>query len=427
MRTYTFHYLGMNHLPATATYMSCAYNQKVRKLTRMLANAGHKVYLYGAAHTDIDHPNVEFVPLFTLEDIRDSWGDLATYDKYELGYDHATGFRHDLGSKDKAACTKKFWRQAIHEINRRKQPDHFCLMSMGTHHLPATKQIGLFLTCEPGIGYTGTCTQFKAFESHFLMSYCYGRDKGKNDIPDASFYDRVIPNYFELDDFTYRPKPSGDYLCYVGRVIWRKGVDIAAKVAESLGLRLKVAGQGTDADFKQVGIKDNPRVDYLGVLGAKERDELMGNALVGLVPTRYMEPFGGVAVEFQLTGTPVVTTNFGAFPETVRHGVTGYRADTLRDFVHMAAAAMDLDRGKVRSWATRYACESVYPLFAKWWDDLYEVWLSTERGGRRSRGWNELATVPVGRGTQRSGPPSARSEARQLPRRAASTDCVRSS
>ena len=47
-----------------------------------------------------------------------------------------------------------------------------------------------------------------------------------------------------------------------------------------------------------------------------------------LFPIRWPEPFGLVMVEAMACGTPVVTTNWGAAPELVDDGVTGFRRDT---------------------------------------------------------------------------------------------------
>jgi glycosyltransferase involved in cell wall biosynthesis len=43
----------------------------------------------------------------------------------------------------------------------------------------------------------------------------------------------------------------------------------------------------------------------------------------------YIEPCGHAPIEAQFCGTPVITSNYGAFTETILHGITGFRAHTM--------------------------------------------------------------------------------------------------
>jgi glycosyltransferase involved in cell wall biosynthesis len=232
-----------------------------------------------------------------------------------------------------------------------------------------------YLTCEPGVGYLGICSGYCAFESYAWMNHVYA----KKGIEDGRWYDSVIPNYFDPDDFpscndgSSHPFNPNSYLLYLGRLTKRKGVDVASHIANRLGIPLKVAGPGG----KQVG-KDivAPEVtirnaEYVGPVGIKERADLLSGAWALLVPTIYHEPFGGVAVEAAMVGTPVVATDWGAFPETVKHGKTGFRFRTLSEGCQGVIDCQRLFPSLIRQHALdTYSLNAVKPLFDDWFARL---------------------------------------------------------
>lgn len=98
-------------------------------------------------------------------------------------------------------------------------------------------------------------------------------------------------------------------------MIERKGVGIAVEVAKRLGMKIKLAGQGLekvgDHEYEGSGFRVNYEgIEYLGSVGVQERADLLAYADAVLVPTTYLEPFGGVVVEAMLAGTPAITTDF---------------------------------------------------------------------------------------------------------------------
>ena len=95
-----------------------------------------------------------------------------------------------------------------------------------------------------------------------------------------------------------------------------------------------------------------------------------------------------MAVEAQLCGTPAITTNFGVFSETVRHGGTGFRCSTLQDFVNAARNADKLEPQAIRARAERYLMDNVRWQFDGWFRDLYQLYLSAHYPG--VKGWHHL-------------------------------------
>lgn len=123
----------------------------------------------------------------------------------------------------------------------------------------------------------------------------------------------------------------------------------------------------------------------MGSVGVEERANLLANAQVTLVPTTYLEPFGGVVIESMLAGTPVVTTDFGAFPELVTEGFNGYRFRTLGEAISATKEAMDLNRGEIKEWArNNFSIDRVRYQYQAYFEQLLEMW---------DKGWySELST-----------------------------------
>ena len=373
-RKYTFHLLGLVHLPVSKRYAGCAFTQKIVKLSTMLMSLGHDVILYGAEGSDAEC--TKFVQTHTLNDIRDEWGDGDN--RFDVGYDwRRHGFRHDFNTK-RADVTHKYYQNTSNYILDNASDDDFLLVTQGYYQKPIADAANLYLTCEPGIGYRGSFARFRAFESSYLQNFTYGSEHPFECI-NGNYYDRVIPNYFDPNDFPYSPETK-DYYLYIGRMIERKGVMTAVKVVEHLDAKLILAGQGNMTI-------NSPNCEFVGYVDPKERAELMRHAIATFVPTLYLEAFGGVHIESMLCGTPPITTNFGVFPGTIQHGVNGYLCNTLNDFVIAARGARGINRGIVRKHGERYIMDNVKLEYQAWFDDLYRLYESSKDATKKAWHW----------------------------------------
>ena len=377
MRKFSFHVLGLAHLPVSEKYGSCAFTQKIVKMSKMLLSLGHTVYLYGAEGSDA--PCTEFIQTHTLKDIRDSWGNGDN--RFDIGYDWKNSeFRHDF-NKEKTQTTHKYYSKAIQEINKRKKDDHYLMITQGTYQKPIADAVKLYLTIEPGIGYRGSYCKFRAFESSYLQNFTYGSENPRKCI-NGRYYDRVIPNYYDSKDFPKNKiaQIKDNYFLYIGRQISRKGIDTAIKTCDAIDTKLKIAGQGKYHTKSK-------NVEFVGYADPKKRFDLMTHAKAVFVPTLYLESFGGVAVETMLCGTPVISTNFGVFPETVTKD-TGIRCNTLADFVQATKDIESFKALEIRKTAERYLLKTVKLEFNKWFNDLYNLWESTQN--KNKKGWHRL-------------------------------------
>ncbi len=178
-------------------------------------------------------------------------------------------------------------------------------------------------------------------------------DDQRRPLPDANWRATVyhgLPRYLH----TYRER-TGEYLLFVGRISPQKRLDRAIEIARRTGRQLKVAAKIYDEDRRYYQSQIEPLlrdsksfVEFIGEVGGKDKDELMGNAYALLFPIDWPEPFGLVMIESLACGTPVIAWKLGSVPEVLSHGVTGFAVDNIDDAVRAVSAAGRLNRALCR-------------------------------------------------------------------------------
>jgi glycosyltransferase involved in cell wall biosynthesis len=365
------HLIALPHTRVSDDFVGCAYTAKTLKFCRMFR--GHEdVTLYAPEGSTQETAE-------TVEVVTDAWR------QETFGVDDP----NRLPSWPNDEQTAPFNALAALQLSRRWQPGDLVLLTGGRTHRSIMEVGPRAIYCEPGVGYEGITTDFCAFESYAWRHHVYA----KGGIANGRWFDCVIPNYFDTAEFGRVRAPSRDYLAFLGRVVPRKGPQIALEVATAVGLPLKVAGAGaTEVGpgliVAGAGTADEVKlagdVEWVGPVGIEARREFLGNALALVVPTTYIEPFGGVAVEAMLCGTPVLASDWGAFTETVEQGVTGFRFHTLQEAVSAVESAADLDPDLICQRATdRFSLAAVRPQFEDWFARLDSL---------HRKGWYEMSS-----------------------------------
>lgn len=150
----------------------------------------------------------------------------------------------------------------------------------------------------------------------------------------------VIGNGINPAAWAVEPEPASTetsatawpLLVFAGRLVHEKGLQELIKALPHLRddyprLRLIVAGTGqllADQQDRAVRYGVADLIDWQGFVSDADLARLFAAAEVVVVPSLY-EPFGLVALEAQLVGTPVAVSNTGGLAELVEPGLTGAR------------------------------------------------------------------------------------------------------
>lgn len=329
----------------------------------MMKARGHKIIHYG--HEDSKLICDEHVTVTTNKDLEIAYGN----------YDWRKNFfKFDMN--DHAYQT--FFKNAIIEIGKRKQPNDFLLPFWGAGHRPICEAHSDLIIVEPGIGYaSGHFSPWRIYESYAIRSAIGGAESVGE--CKESWYHAVIPNYFDPADFTYS-KEKDDYFLFLGRVYPGKGIDVAIQVCQKIGAKLIIAGQGALSDFGYHIIPGE--VEHVGHADIETRNRLMSRAKGFFLPSMYNEPFGGSAVEALFSGCPIITTDWGVFNETNLHGITGYRCRTFEQFCWAANNISKINPQDCRDWAMQnYSLDRVADMYCEYFDMITDIYTG--------KGWYE--------------------------------------
>ncbi len=135
----------------------------------------------------------------------------------------------------------------------------------------------------------------------------------------------VVYHGIKIEKFPFNPKPK-DFLLYCGRILPKKGVHIAIKVAKRVKKKLVIVGRHTEDSYwrKEIKSKLKEKIEYKGFVPYPEIPSVYKNAKALLFPILWEEPFGLVMIEAMACGTPVIAFRRGSVPEVVKDGKTGY-------------------------------------------------------------------------------------------------------
>ena len=177
-------------------------------------------------------------------------------------------------------------------------------------------------------------------------------DAQRQPVAKANFVATVhhgIPSDLYAPNFALRD----GYVAFLGRISPEKRPDRAIRIAQTLGIPLKIAAKVDRADeayFREQiePMLQSPGVEFIGEINERAKAKFLGDARALLFPVDWPEPFGIVMIEAMACGTPVLAFRCGSVPEIIDNGVTGQIVDTEEEAIRKLPHVLSLDRRAVR-------------------------------------------------------------------------------
>lgn len=171
------------------------------------------------------------------------------------------------------------------------------------------------------------------------VNFCAISDFQQKAYSPINVQNRVY-NGIPTGEFPFLEKKE-DYMFMLSLMWEEKGVHHAIELSKKSGIPLILGGKIRDdpnamggRGYFETKIKpqiDGKQIKFVGELNDLQKKEYFKNAKVYLHPCSVEESFGMVLIEAMACGTPVIAFNKGAIPEVIKHGETGFVANSVED------------------------------------------------------------------------------------------------
>ncbi len=353
----TIHVIAPFHTVPSTSFSHCAFTGKALRFAKMMKPFGYTIVEYANRGSESE-ADVKVVMLNEAE-----------YKQFYSPETKSPGAQARVDTPGYAAFNTRL----VKALDERARPGDI-IAHIWSAHDSLVRHFPHCIHVETGIGYPNDAFgAYRIFESEAWRHYQWGRvgspggvlPVGRPDINPARTW--IVPNYFDVAEWPFSETP-GNNVAFMSRFVVDKGIDMLREIIKLWnekhpddGVRFTLAGMGdyvgwlTGSNFSP---EEMARIDYSGPVIGTNRATFVGNAFAFLLPSIFVEPFGGAAVEAMLVGTPAITPDFGAFTETIENGVNGFRCRTVEEYVVAIEKARELDRAAVRQRAMRYSLEA---------------------------------------------------------------------
>lgn len=359
----TIHLLSPFMSPTSPEYCWDAYNMTTIKIAKMFHSRGHKVWFYGDSNS---YQHVEC-------DKHVSILNTCEYDQIKKLTNNFTDLTYRTSGYNNNEANSRFdnlRRQVIGPVLNKKLEtnyqsgnivlhmfDYTYLLTPGknmTHVLASSMGGGDFLV--------NTCFISKNWRDHVNGKIKVNSLGQKQDHEYVKDYQAKVKNetivypWFDPDEY-YLPETNINFkekntFLYLARVLPLKGILLFLEISKRLpNYNFIIYGECFSYDAEKkilqvdrktasgeyndtfIDLHDYANLTYCGLADHKEKVRLLHRVTALIQPTQYQEPLGYNAIESMLCGTPVLASNFGAYTETIKHGVTGFLCNTPDEYV----------------------------------------------------------------------------------------------